>query len=79
MNKASHKRKVKMARKMRTEAETSRKVKIINKKVTYGYRNIFDSKAWEDRKAAIKDRVMRQIAAVKKRKAIRLKKAKANV
>lgn len=76
MNKASHKRKIKLARRMRKQSELSRKISLVGKGdqkiIQYGYRNIFDSEAWMKRKQAIKERVMKQIKITQERKRRRL-------
>ncbi len=69
---------------MRTHAEMSHELRLFKKDGKmygeFGYKNIFDTKAWTERKQAIADRVKRNILKQRKRKELRLKKlAKAHV
>lgn len=66
MNKASHLRKVRMARKMRKPIEMSRKMVYLDKEgkpTRATYANIFDTEAWMLRKEHIRQRVARQQGA----------------
>ena len=74
--KLTHKQKVKMARKMRSQFEMSHKSFIMDeegKPVAAGYRNIFDTAAWMQRKLSIAARVKNQIERARARKAERMK------
>ena len=82
MNKASHKRKIKVARKMRKPHEMSRKLVYLDKEgnpTGRTYANIFDTEAWLMRKEFIKRRVERQQSEAHARAVARREKKYATV